>query len=184
VRLHSVRQIAALSALASTLIAPLGAFAQENRSASLPAMTAEFLFRFARFTEWPAAALPPDGSFVFCTTDPLVAEALTGDPTRQAVSAHPVSVRLVQPSAVPRECSVLHLAGLDGRKTATLIAALPNRNVLTVGDAEVFTRSGGVIRIYVEDEHLRFVVNLSAAERARLRLSSKMLAFAAKIVRE
>jgi hypothetical protein len=53
-----------------------------------------------------------------------------------------------------------------------------------VGDIDVFTQSGGVIRIYVEDGHVKFVVNMSAAERARLRLSSKMLAYAQRIVRE
>jgi hypothetical protein len=183
VRRSSLRRFVALFALASALAAPLRLLAQEDRTASLPAMTAEFLLRFARFTEWPAEILPPDSSLVFCTTDPSVAEALAGDAV-QTIGAHTVSARLVQPSAVPRECNVLHLAGLDGKKTSTLIAALPNRYVLTVGDTDVFTEHGGVIRMYVEDGHVNFVVNLSAAERARLHLSSKMLSYARKIVRQ
>jgi hypothetical protein len=185
VRRRPFLQIAQLLALASALIAPLRVAAQEEeRTESLPALTAEFLFRFARFTEWPAATLPPDGSFVFCTVDPLVAEAFAADPAKQKLGARAVSARLIQPPVVPRECSVVHVGGLDARKTATLIAALPSRNVLTVGDSDTFTRSGGVIRMYVEDGLVKFVVNVSAAERSGLRLSSKMLSFATRVVRE
>jgi len=175
-------QLIAACVLASAVAVPRSGLAQE-RTASLPAVTAEYLLRFARFTEWPAEALPPDAPLVVCTTDPLVAQALTETPGKQTVSAHAVSAQLVHTSAIPRECNVLHLADLDGKKTTSIIAALPNRYVLTVGDSEVFTRSGGVIQVYIEEDRLRFVINLAAAERARLRLSSKMLVYG-RIVRE
>jgi hypothetical protein len=157
--------------------------AQSDRSASLSLVTAELLVRFARFTEWPAETLAPDGRLVFCATDPLVADALTEVTAKQTVGAHAVSARLVQASAVPRECSVLYLGGVDARRLTAIIAAVPNANALTVGDADAFTRAGGVIQVYVEDGRMRFTVNLKAAERARLHLSSKMLTFA-RIVRE
>jgi hypothetical protein len=169
--------------LALTLSPAHISFAQADRSASAPIVTAEFLLRFARFTEWPADTLAPDARLLFCTTDTLVAEALIEVTANQTVGTHAVSSRLVQIGPIPPECRVLYAGGLDQKRIGGLLAGLRNTSVLSVGDSEVFTRSGGVIHLYLEDGRMRFAVNLTAAERARLHLSSKMLTFA-RILRD
>ena len=55
--------------------------------------------------------------------------------------------------------------------------------VLTVSDIDRFARRGGVIGLVLEGDRIRFEVNLKAAERAQLRLSSDLLKLAS-IVRE
>ena len=52
---------------------------------------------------------------------------------------------------------------------------LAGASVLSVGDSSEFTRRGGVIHLYLEDGHMRFAVNVAAAEKARLRISAKLL---------
>jgi hypothetical protein len=46
---------------------------------------------------------------------------------------------------------------------------------LTVGEAEGFAISGGVINFYTQNNKLRFEINPDAAERAGLRISSQLL---------
>ena len=50
--------------------------------------------------------------------------------------------------------------------------------MLTVGEADHFARRGGMIGFFLEDNRVRLEVNRGAAERAGLRLSSKLLAVA------
>jgi len=54
---------------------------------------------------------------------------------------------------------------------------------LTVGETEGFAVLGGIINLMVEGNKLHFEVNLNAAERAGLKISSKLLSMA-RIVKE
>jgi hypothetical protein len=54
---------------------------------------------------------------------------------------------------------------------------------LTVSDLPDFAQSGGIVNFIVEDERMRFVINTDAADRARLRFSSKLLSLA-RIVKD
>jgi hypothetical protein len=62
---------------------------------------------------------------------------------------------------------------LDGIKT------LP---VLSVSDGKGFSQSGGIIELYVEGGRMRFAINVDAAERSGLHLSSRLLGLA-KVMR-
>jgi hypothetical protein len=50
--------------------------------------------------------------------------------------------------------------------------------VLTVGEGETFTREGGMIGLVIDNRRVRFDVNQTAAERAGLKISSKLLSVA------
>jgi hypothetical protein len=49
---------------------------------------------------------------------------------------------------------------------------------LTVGDARGFRKMGGAIELVRSDDRIAFEVNLDAARRARLKISSKLLGLA------
>jgi hypothetical protein len=54
---------------------------------------------------------------------------------------------------------------------------------LTVGETEGFAVLGGIINLTVEDNKVHFEINRLAADRAGLKISSKLLRIA-KIVKE
>jgi hypothetical protein len=54
---------------------------------------------------------------------------------------------------------------------------------LTIGEIEGFTQMGGVINFFEEQNRLRFKVNIDAAKRAGLTMSSQLLG-SAQIYRE
>jgi hypothetical protein len=54
--------------------------------------------------------------------------------------------------------------------------------VLTVSDGKGFSLAGGIIELYVERGRTRFAINIDAAERSALRLSSRLLGLA-KVIR-
>ena len=54
--------------------------------------------------------------------------------------------------------------------------------VLTVGEMDQFGQSGGAIRFLLEENKVRFEINVGAAARARLKMSSKLLALAHSVI--
>ena len=69
------------------------------------------------------------------------------------------------------------------RSLKAVIARLRNSSVLTVGEFERFAQRGGVLRLRLDQNMVRFEVNVDAAERAHLQISSKILKLGT-IVRE
>jgi YfiR/HmsC-like len=138
-----------------------------------------FVANFVQFIDWPDSAFTKaDDPLIIGVADP----AALGDALKAAVDGKTVKGRklLIQqftPSTVGK-CHILLTGGLDG---ADLDAALKNAKscgILTIGDAARFTDSGGVIQFYLEDRKVRFEINLAAAQRAKLQISSQLLKLA------
>jgi hypothetical protein len=47
--------------------------------------------------------------------------------------------------------------------------------ILTVGDVDDFAAQGGIIELDVQNNRIKLLVNLQAANQAQLRVSSKLL---------
>ena len=60
-------------------------------------------------------------------------------------------------------------------KLVQMVRGLP---ILTVGETPGFAEHGGVIRFVLEDNRVRFEVNVEAAHQADLTISSRLLTLA------
>ena len=58
------------------------------------------------------------------------------------------------------------------------IQVLKGAPVLTIGETPGFARNGGIINLILEDNKVRFEVNVQAAKDADLNISSRLLALA------
>jgi hypothetical protein len=156
----------------------------DPQSVSAPALRAAFMYNFAKFTEWPANVIPRDQPIVFCVTtdDTPMAEALEQIVKGRAVGGHALAVRRVGLDNGVRACHLLYASGLDAKRTNELLGTVGPLPVLTVGDFERFAQMGGVANFFVEDGKMRFAINIDSAQRAGLRVSSKLLMLA-RIVR-
>ncbi len=79
-------------------------------------------------------------------------------------------------------CQILFVNASERKRAAKILPELKATGVLTVGETEGFAAEGGVINFKTDDGQVRLEVNVAAAERARLRISSKLLNLA-QIVR-
>jgi hypothetical protein len=139
---------------------------------------AAFLLNFTRFIDWPPAESPSSSPFTLCILgdDPF---GPTLDQTVQGekVGVRPLAVhRLGHESPAPGACQVLYVSRSES-EVKTLLSGL-GPGVLTVGEGETFTQSGGMIAFVLDNRRIRFVVNLAAARPALLTLSSRLLAVA------
>ena len=62
-----------------------------------------------------------------------------------------------------------------------ILKGLQGTGILTVGRGAQFTRRGGMIAFTSEDNKVRFIVNLAAADAEKLRLSSQLLRVAVSV---
>jgi len=54
--------------------------------------------------------------------------------------------------------------------------------VLTIGESPEFIGLGGIINFVLEDEKVRFEINVAAADKAQLKIRSQLLRLAKKVV--
>jgi hypothetical protein len=138
-----------------------------------------FLFNFARFTEWPTDSLPADSTMSACVLgDRAVGDALARQAKGKQLGGRTVVVTMVEPESPLPQCHLLYLSGLSRARVATIVSSLRESPVLTVSDAEEFTKRGGIIQFFVESGKMRFRINARSAKRSRLLLSSRLLALA------
>jgi len=62
------------------------------------------------------------------------------------------------------------------------MASASGNAVLTVGESEHFVQEGGIIGFCLEQNKIRFEINLEAAEKAKLKISAKLLALAKTVI--
>jgi hypothetical protein len=171
-----------LAVTAATCLMPHSSFAQTSATASM--LKAAFLYNFAKFTDWPEDALAPGQRLVLCVLgDAAVSDALEQTIKGRSAEGHELIVQAVKAGGAFRSCHLLYTAGLDAKRSAQLVDELKGTTVFTVGDADSFCESGGIAQLVLEHDRMRFAINVMAAERARLHLSSKLLSLAT-IVKE
>jgi hypothetical protein len=152
------------------------------QSAPEPALKAAFLYNFAKFAEWPVDAPPADPLTICVLGDAAIADALDETVKGRTVDGRKTVVVRVKPEGF-RDCHVLYLAGLEAKRAQAIIDGLKGAPVLTVGDREQFAQSGGIAGLFIEQGRMRFAINVEAAQRGRLRISSRLLSLA-KIVKD
>lgn len=148
------------------------------------ALKAAFLHKFTGFIDWPPAAFPsPAAPFVIAIVGddpfgPAIDSVLAG----QRVGGRPVLVRRETDGAVPPECHLVFVGERDAARREALLEKLAERPVLTIGEAEGFLEAGGTIRLVLAGGRVRFEVNHRVAEKSGLKISSKLLALALRVI--
>jgi len=136
---------------------------------------AAFTYNFAKFVQWPAAVFPsPQAPLVIGVRpqDVLAAdlEALSG----KMVRGRPLKILLASRAEDFQKCHVIVLSHpADARLLRETLSKFP---ILTItNEEENFKNLGAVINFIIEDNKVRFEINLNAARRANLTISSQLL---------
>jgi uncharacterized protein DUF4154 len=140
-------------------------------------LKALFLYNLAIFTNWPVDAFPePSGPLILCVLgDEWVPRELEYQITGKSANGRGVRVRRSSLGPELRTCHILLVGSLQKKQLPEVLRVLRGASVLTVSDIVNFAEAGGAIQFSVEEDRVRFVVNLTAVEGARIKISSKLL---------
>jgi hypothetical protein len=142
---------------------------------------AAFVYNIARFVDWPSAAFTDAGApVVVCVlgVDPFgsaLDEALRG----RTVKGRPVTIR--RSHDLPAGCHVVFIAFSEHKRVEDIIDHLGSTPVLSISEVDRFTQRGGIIGLTMDGSYVRFDINATAAERANLIMSARLLALAASV---
>jgi hypothetical protein len=75
-------------------------------------------------------------------------------------------------------CHVLFISREERRRTPEVLEAVESAGVLTVSEADGFLDQGGAVQLLTDGNRVRFEINLGAARRSGLNVSSKLLSLA------
>lgn len=143
-------------------------------------LKAAYLFNFVKFVQWPNAKA--EDAIVVCFLGrSRVQRALTHSAEGKKAGGRVLTVRDLEPTRDLQGCSMLYVdagaAGADQR----LAALDPTVPLLTVSDSSGFARAGGMIELFSSSNRLQFNINVDAARRAGLTVSSSLLQLAASV---
>ena len=166
----------------ASVLMSLPGLAADNPKPGEYQVKAAYLYNFGRFVEWPSTSVSKGGPFTICVLGP--------DPFGSALDATLAGETIDGMSVVPRRvsrprdavrCRILFISSAEEGSLKETMAVLDKVSVLTVSDISQFTRRGGMIQFSLEGNRVRFEVNLTAADRAGLTLSSQLLKLAMSV---
>lgn len=155
------------------------ASAEERAEASLEyAVKAAFLYNFAHFVEWPSEPAAPSPFVIGLLGEDPFGAALDKAVEGKTVRGRSLVVRRFAKLEDLAPCPILFVGASEAPRLSLVLARLRGSPVLVVGDADGFAREGGTVGFFIEDNRVRFEINLNAAGAAGLKVSSRLLAVA------
>jgi len=141
---------------------------------------AAFLFNFAKFVEWPPESFSDDTSQVVIGIfggNPFGTD-LTQTIQNKTINSHPLAVRQMRSLNEITNCHILFVSASETSRLNEILETVRGKSILTVGENEGFSQSGGMISFVWEGKKIRFQINEEVAKNAKLKISSKLLSLA------
>jgi hypothetical protein len=170
--------IAAVLSLAMTLgNFPAGASEQPIDEYQVKAA---FIYNFAKFVQWPAEAFQT-------AKEPIAICVLGEDPfgsfledtiAGRTIEGRPLTIRHIASDKQVAGCHILFFGSGDDKRVTSAIADIRTPGILTIGDSEISGVDGVVINFRLEAGKVRFDINVEAAGREKLLISSRLLSLA------
>ena len=139
-----------------------------------------FLYNFSRYVEWPSQSFK-------AASDPIIICILGQNPfggaldqaiAGKVVEGRPLVVREISDFQPGGNCQILFVGSSERKRFRSMVIRLKGSGVLTVGETQGFTGDGGMINFKLEDGKVRFEIDVDAAAREHLHISSKLLSLA------
>lgn len=136
---------------------------------------AVFLYNFTKFIAWPTPAPGLDSFHICAVAGPEFTRTLDRTIAGESVDGRPLVRSEPHSPDDVRKCAILYVGQSQTERAAPLIAAVRDLPVLTVGEGRRFIDQGGAIAFVLENNRVRFDINILALQRAGLKASSKLL---------
>ncbi len=144
---------------------------------------AAYLLSFPKFVQWPAAAFEkPESPFVIAVLGkdpfgPILDEIVASE----TIGERRVEIKRVSDANDLKQCHLVFISSSEEAEQARILKTLKGLPILTVSGIEGFAKRGGMINFVIIGSKVRFEINLLAAKKSRLKVSSRLAKLADKI---
>ena len=170
-------------ALAAALLLSATLAAQQRVQATEDDVKAEYLYKFNDYIQWPASVIDKSPTFTICVVaDELFTRTVADVLHDRKVRDKPIVMRRPETSGSARQCHVLYISRAELERSDWLLELLELQAVLFVSDAQDFLERGGTIALVLENNRMRYDINLPAAKRSGLSIDSRLLRSARRVI--
>jgi hypothetical protein len=142
---------------------------------------AAFLLNFTRYVEWPPAQRTTPFRLCLFRDDPFGAR-LQAIVKGEQWQGGEMRVDVVASLGGASNCHLLYVPASANRRFERDAADVAASPMLIVGEDDQFLERGGMIRLFIEDQKVRFSINQKAAQSAGLQISSRLLRLARSVI--
>lgn len=138
---------------------------------------AAILYNIARFVDWPVTRRGQTAvNLCILGSDPFGREidVLDGKPVGTGV----LKIRRIGRPEETGICNMLFIPQAEAARLPSLLASVKDRPVLTITETPGAAERGAVLNLFLEQNRIRFEINVDAVQRSGLTISSQLLKLA------
>jgi hypothetical protein len=139
-----------------------------------------FLLNFIKYVDWPPEAFANGNTPVtigLCGESKL-GEALKNVTAGKSVGGRAIAIREVPVANNLTGCHILFISDSESARMAQIMDKVNALPILSVGEDAAFAQNGGMINFVIKNGNVRLEIDLLAAKKAGLTISSRLLAVA------
>lgn len=144
---------------------------------------AGFVYNFGRFVSWPSGAISKSNFIIGVVGDDRIAPFLERATDGKTIDDKEIVVRRYKRASDIQACHILFISESERERLPKILDRVEKQPTLTVSEIDGFIARGGMINFTLEDKRVRFDINEAAANRAGLKISSKLLQLARTVKR-
>lgn len=144
------------------------------------AIKTAYLYNFAKFTHWndipenAALHIQIIGAHPFGKSLSPVAS--------KTIAKHPIKIYTLTNYNPGQSTHILFISRSHETSLCSILDSVTDKKILTISDIPNFTDKGGMIELLEKGNNIRFRINLDAARKAGIELSSQMLLLADSVI--
>jgi hypothetical protein len=145
---------------------------------------ANFLARSASFVDWPGdSPFQTASSFRWCVFGTFSFGTTLAELTRDiVVNGKKSEVKWIRKETELIGCQIIFVSRSEEKRYAIILDAARAGGGLTIGETQNFLDAGGMMTLLTDGASPGFEVNLEAVQAARLKVSSRLLALAKRVM--
>jgi hypothetical protein len=139
-----------------------------------------FLLNFIKYVDWPPntfAGINTPITIGLCGESKL-GEALKNVVAGKSIGGRPIAIREIGATDDFSPCQILFVSDSESSRMRQILEKAGAWPILTVGEDAAFAQNGGIIEFVLKNGNVRLEIDLSAAKKAGLSISSRLLAVA------
>jgi hypothetical protein len=145
---------------------------------------AAFLYKFAAYIEWPqgAFASPQSPIVIGVLGAGSIADALDELTANRTIANRKMIIKRIEIGDSIKGLNILFIGDSERSHLHQLAPQLQAHSVLSVTESEGALEQGSIINFLVLNQRVKFDVSLESAQKSGIKLSSRLLAVAHKVL--
>lgn len=141
-----------------------------------------WLEKFSKFIEWPTTD-SLDYFTIAILGDGDINQYLQEIYKNRTIKNKPVRIKVIDKIDNLESCNILFVNAEQAKDLDKVLDKVRSKPILTIGDTQGFAKKGVIINFYLEQNKVRFELNISAAKSSGLDVDFRLLE-AAKIIKK